>query len=150
MSEYRRAQIHAPAHFGEKLSDIITGFVGSYWFIWLHLIWFGAWIGFRVEAFPFGLLTMIVSLEAIILSTLVMISQNRQAAKDRKRDDHEAIVVDTMPAILTNILELVKAVREIVASVHQINREQSEILRQQSEILTLLKAQQEQPPARKR
>jgi uncharacterized membrane protein len=47
-------------------------------FVYIHIIWFGCWIGFGVEEYPFGLLTMIVSLEAIFLSTFVMISQNRQ------------------------------------------------------------------------
>ena len=46
-------------------------------FVYLHILWFGCWIGFGVEDYPFGLLTMIVSLEAIFLSTFVMISQNR-------------------------------------------------------------------------
>ena len=50
-------------------------------FVYLHIIWFAAWIGLRVEQYPFGLLTMIVSLEAIFLSTFVMISQNRADAK---------------------------------------------------------------------
>ena len=51
------------------------------WFVYLHMVWFGCWIGFGVEKYPFGLLTMIVSLEAIFLSTFVMISQNRADAK---------------------------------------------------------------------
>ena len=50
-------------------------------FVYLHIVWFGCWIGFGVEDYPFGLLTMIVSLEAIFLSTFVMISQNRAEAK---------------------------------------------------------------------
>ena len=49
-------------------------------FVYIHIIWFAAWIVFRVEPYPFGLLTMIVSLEAIFLSTFVMISQNRGRA----------------------------------------------------------------------
>ena len=52
-------------------------------FVYLHIVWFAAWIGFRVESYPFGLLTMIVSLEAIFLSTFVMISQNRADLKRR-------------------------------------------------------------------
>jgi uncharacterized membrane protein len=51
-------------------------------FVYIHVVWFGCWIAFGVEDYPFGLLTMIVSLEAIFLSTFVMISQNRA---DRKR-----------------------------------------------------------------
>ena len=50
-------------------------------FVYLHVLWFACWIGFGVEKYPFGLLTMIVSLEAIFLSTFVMISQNRADAK---------------------------------------------------------------------
>ena len=52
-------------------------------FVYIHVIWFSCWIGFGVESYPFGLLTMIVSLEAIFLSTFVMISQNRADAKRR-------------------------------------------------------------------
>jgi uncharacterized membrane protein len=50
-------------------------------FVYIHVLWFACWIGLGVEKYPFGLLTMIVSLEAIFLSTFVMISQNRDDAK---------------------------------------------------------------------
>src|SRR6266566_4330249 len=64
-----------------KMADRITTFAGSMGFLYIHVIWFAAWIGFGVESYPFGLLTMIVSLEAIFLSTFVMISQNRADAR---------------------------------------------------------------------
>ena len=64
-----------------RVADKITAFSGSMLFVYLHIIWFACWIGFGVEEYPFGLLTMIVSLEAIFLSTFVMISQNRADAK---------------------------------------------------------------------
>ena len=64
-----------------RIADRITTFAGSMTFVYLHIIWFSCWIGFGVEKYPFGLLTMIVSLEAIFLSTFVMISQNRADAK---------------------------------------------------------------------
>jgi uncharacterized membrane protein len=64
-----------------RIADAVTSFSGSMRFVWLHAIWFAAWIGFGVEAYPYGLLTMIVSLEAIFLSTFVMISQNRADEK---------------------------------------------------------------------
>ncbi|HSW80524.1 MAG TPA: DUF1003 domain-containing protein [Candidatus Saccharimonadales bacterium] len=72
----------------DKVSDKITGFAGSMQFVYIHSIWFTVWILINVgvfgvaiifDDFPFGLLTLIVSLEAIFLSTFVMISQNRQA-----------------------------------------------------------------------
>jgi uncharacterized membrane protein len=76
-------------------ADGITSFAGSMRFIYIHIAWFAVWIAFNVglagvgaefDKFPFGLLTMIVSLEAIFLSTFVMISQNRQATRDNTRN----------------------------------------------------------------
>ena len=64
-----------------RIADRITTFAGSMAFVYIHIAWFGCWIGFGVEDYPFGLLTMIVSLEAIFLSTFVMISQNRADLK---------------------------------------------------------------------
>jgi uncharacterized membrane protein len=64
-----------------RIADRITDFAGSMRFVYLHVLWFGLWIGLGAEKYPYGLLTMIVSLEAIFLSTFVMISQNRADAK---------------------------------------------------------------------
>jgi uncharacterized membrane protein len=64
-----------------RIADAITAFSGSMLFVYIHIIWFACWIGFGVEHYPYGLLTMIVSLEAIFLSTFVLISQNRTDAK---------------------------------------------------------------------
>jgi uncharacterized membrane protein len=72
-----------------RLADRITTFAGSMAFVYIHIIWFGCWIGFGVEKYPFGLLTMIVSLEAIFLSTFVMISQNRAEAKRQVLADEQ-------------------------------------------------------------
>ena len=66
-----------------RVADRITAFSGSMRFVYVHVIWFTCWIAFGVEPYPYGLLTMIVSLEAIFLSTFVMISQNRA---DEKRE----------------------------------------------------------------
>jgi len=64
-----------------RVADRITVFAGSMRFVYIHILWFGCWIGLGVESYPYGLLTIIVSLEAIFLSTFVMISQNRADAK---------------------------------------------------------------------
>jgi len=75
----------------QRVADAITKFSGSMSFVVLHVIWFGLWIGYNVivpngfDPFPFGLLTLIVSLEAIFLSTFVLISQNRQSARTDQR-----------------------------------------------------------------
>ncbi len=74
----------------DRAADRVTDFAGSLKFVYIHGAWFGAWIllnigligaGLTFDEFPFGLLTMIVSLEAIFLSTFVMVSQNREAAR---------------------------------------------------------------------
>ncbi|HEY9495053.1 MAG TPA: DUF1003 domain-containing protein [Intrasporangium sp.] len=64
-----------------RVADQITRFAGSMKFVYIHAIWFSLWIALGLEDYPFGLLTMIVSLEAIFLSTFVMISQNRADEK---------------------------------------------------------------------
>jgi len=85
----------------DRVADVITSFAGSLRFVYLHSIWFGIWIVLNIglvgaalefDRFPFGLLTMIVSLEAIFLSTFVMVSQNRQALRTEVRSqlDFEA------------------------------------------------------------
>ena len=73
----------AERSYGDRFSDVIANFVGSWPFIIIHVLWFSLWIVFEVESFPYGLLTMIVSLEAIFLTTLVLMSQNRQTQRDR-------------------------------------------------------------------
>ena len=77
------------ASLQNRIADAITRFAGSMAFVYIHVLWFGLWILFKVERYPFGLLTMIVSLEAIFLSTFVMISQNRADAKRQALADHE-------------------------------------------------------------
>jgi uncharacterized membrane protein len=74
----------------DRIADRITSFAGSMAFVYLHVAWFAVWIvmnvtGWRFDPFPFGLLTLIVSLEAIFLSTFVMISQNRESANSDLR-----------------------------------------------------------------
>ena len=84
----------------QRVSDIISSVAAGQTFTLLHVIWFAGWIvvnlasgagllpaGWAFDPFPFGLLTMVVSLEAIFLSIFVMVSQNRQAEKDRLRTE---------------------------------------------------------------
>jgi uncharacterized membrane protein len=80
---------HRAENAQNRIADRITTFAGSMAFVYIHIIWFGCWIGFGVEKYPFGLLTMIVSLEAIFLSTFVMISQNRAEAKRQVLADEQ-------------------------------------------------------------
>ena len=103
-----------------RIADAITRFAGSMWFVYISAIWFALWIGLRVERYPFGLLTMIVSLEAIFLSTFVMISQNRADEKRQVLADNQWEIVQAEEAqneqliqLSTQILELTKAIHEL-------------------------------------
>ena len=84
----RQAQERAQS-VQNRIADGITAFAGSMTFVYIHIAWFGCWIGFGVEDYPYGLLTMIVSLEAIFLSTFVMISQNRADLKRQAIADQQ-------------------------------------------------------------
>jgi uncharacterized membrane protein len=112
-----RARIYIARTPGERAADLIAAFVGSWPFVLLHIVWFTVWLLLRLDI---NLLTLIVSLEAIFLTTFVLMSQNRQANKDKVRDDTEAIEVTQLTTM---------------------NQQQLTILAQQNEILALLKAQ---------
>jgi uncharacterized membrane protein len=85
------------SNFLQKIADWLAWFSGSMPFLLSHTVWFALWISLNTlilgsrafDPFPFGLLTMIVSLEAIFLACFVLISQNRQAQKDKVRSDIE-------------------------------------------------------------
>jgi uncharacterized membrane protein len=123
-----------------RVADRITAFSGSMVFVYIHILWFGSWIGFGVEKYPFGLLTMIVSLEAIFLSTFVMISQNRADAKRQVIADAQWKTVQQeenqdqeMLGLTRQILQLTKEVRaygDTVQSESDQNRELLDLSRQ--------------------
>lgn len=84
----------------QQVSDLIAMIAANQWFLMLHIVWFAVWIGvnflasakvlpttWAFDPFPFGLLTMVVSLEAIFLSIFVLVSQGRQSEKDRMHTD---------------------------------------------------------------
>ena len=101
-----------------RIADGITRFAGSMAFVYIHVIWFAAWIGFGVESYPFGLLTMIVSLEAIFLSTFVMISQNRADAKRQVIADQQWTTVKEEDGQNRELLDLSHEILELTKAVH--------------------------------
>lgn len=94
----RTSQVHHPAVLDEarhrnedfqlRLADQITAFAGSMNFVWIHAAFFAIWMLF-LEPNPWPTLTLAVSLEAIFLSTFVLIGQNRQAAFQQAKADHD-------------------------------------------------------------
>jgi uncharacterized membrane protein len=101
-----------------RIADRITAFAGSMAFVYIHVIWFGCWIGLGVEEYPYGLLTMIVSLEAIFLSTFVMISQNRADAKRQVVADQQWQTVKEEDKQNRELLDLSKEILELTRAIH--------------------------------
>jgi uncharacterized membrane protein len=105
-----------------RIADEITRFAGSMPFIYIHVVWFTAWIALRVEKFPFGLLTMMVSLEAIFLSTFVMISQNRADEKREVLADHQWMLVQEEGAQNEELLSLSRQILQLTTEIHQLTK----------------------------
>src|SRR6202012_1125168 len=127
-----------------RAADKITAFAGSMTFVYLHILWFGLWIGLGAEKYPFGLLTMIVSLEAIFLSMVVMISQNRADAKRQVIADdqwHTVQLEDRQNQELLDlskqILQLTKEVRSYTDIVQREDAQNQELLSLSKQMLEL-------------
>src|SRR5687768_2333916 len=117
IDEYR-GEVEKEKGFQDHLADWITHWSGSMLFVYFHVAWFGAWILANVgilgiepfDPFPFGLLTTIVSLEAIFLSTFVLVSQNRQAELADLRSDLDLQINLLAEYEMTRVLTLVNAI----------------------------------------
>jgi uncharacterized membrane protein len=104
-----------------RIADAVTRFAGSMPFVYVHIVWFSLWIALRVEAFPFGLLTMIVSLEAIFLSTFVMISQNRADAKREALAEHQWQLVQAEEKQNEELLQVSRQILELTKEIHRMS-----------------------------
>ena len=121
----RNSQIHHPAVLEEaksrserihlKLADHITAFAGSMTFVWIHVALFTGWIGL-FEQYPWPILALVVSLEAIFLSTFVMIGQNRQAAFQQAKADHDFVAQELE---LKSNTELTRQIQVLTEELHR-------------------------------
>lgn len=105
---------HRAADIQLRIADAITSFAGSMRFVYIHAVVFIVWMLF-IESNPWPTLTLIVSLEAIFLSTFVMIGQNRQAAFQQAKADHD--FVEQEQELKTNT-ELTKAIHALTQQIH--------------------------------
>ena len=104
----------------DRIADWVTWFCGSMIFVYIHLAWFGLWIAINLgwtglkpfDPFPFSLLTMIVSLEAIMLATFVLISQNRISEIADQRADLDLQINLLAEYEITRVLTLVDAIAD--------------------------------------
>jgi len=121
----RNNQRHHPAVLEEakrrsdkfqlRLADAITAFAGSMNFVWIHAVLFAVWM-VVLEKTPWPTLTLVVSLEAIFLSTFVMIGQNRQAAFQQAKADTDYAGVNSL---LEENTRLTRAVHELTRDLHE-------------------------------
>jgi len=104
----------------QRLADAITSFSGRMAFVYIHIVWFSAWILLNsgllniepFDPFPYGLLTMIVSLEAIFLATFVLISQNLMGELSEQRTDLDLHIDLLTEYELTRILQMLDAIQD--------------------------------------
>jgi uncharacterized membrane protein len=121
----RDRKIHHPAvleeakrrnqRFHFRLADHITAFAGSMTFVWIHVVLFAVWIAL-LEEYPWPILALVVSLEAIFLSTFVMIGQNRQAAFQQAKADHD---YESQELELKSNTELTRQIRTLTEELHR-------------------------------
>ena len=115
-----RLQTVHERHLQDRLADAMTSFSGSMLFVYLHIFWFGAWLLVNTgrvgippfDPFPYGLLTMIVSLEAIFLSTFVLISQNRFSDEADRRSELDLQIGLLAEHELTRVLQMLDAIQD--------------------------------------
>lgn len=104
----------------DRIADAITSVSGRMVFVYVHIVWFVVWILLNTgrlgvaafDPFPYGLLTMIVSLEAIFLSTFVLISQNRLSAEAERRADLDLHIGMLTEHELTRVLHMLDAIQD--------------------------------------
>jgi uncharacterized membrane protein len=119
----------------DRLADAITTFSGRMIFAYIHIVWFGVWIllntgwfGLRAfDPFPYGLLTMIVSLEAIFLSTFVLISQNRLGKETERHADLDLQIGLLTEHELTRVLQMLDAIQDKLGIVDHANSELADL-----------------------
>jgi uncharacterized membrane protein len=138
MVEQRRDHDEATATFEERIAVAITRFTGSMRFVYLHLMLFGSWIAINLGIVPgvpqfdptFVILAMVASVEAIFLSTFILISQNRMTAAADKRADLDLQINLLAEHEVTKLVALMSAVADKMGVKTEINPEVVEELKQ--------------------
>jgi len=138
MMEERRGREEATATFEERVADAITRFTGSMRFVYLHVVLFGGWILVNLGVVPgvpkfdpsFVILAMAASVEAIFLSTFILISQNRMTATAQKRAELDLQInllteheVTKLVALLSSVAERLGVKSEVDAEVGELKED---------------------------
>lgn len=114
--------IRAHRSFGDRVADAVTRFVGSMTFVYLHVVWFAIWVGVNsgnllpaarhFDPYPFTFLTFVVSLEAIFLSTFILISQNHEERLAQRRSHLDLQVNLLSEQENSKILQMLEAIQD--------------------------------------
>lgn len=130
-----RHKSHSERTLQDRIADAITDFSGRMSFVYIHIAWFLTWIvlnsgllGFPpFDPFPYGLLTMIVSLEAIFLATFILISQNRQDKENDRRADLALHIGLLNEHEVTRALQMLDAIQEKLGIIDHANSELADL-----------------------
>lgn len=108
----------------ERIAEVIANFCGSMTFVWVHVLWFGAWVIANAvpgiehfDPFPFTFLTLVVSLEAIFLSTFILISQNQETRITERRNNLDLQINLLTEQENTKMLQMLERIAEKVGAV---------------------------------
>ena len=125
---HSRSSIHKPKTAGERIADTVVGAMGSWRFIIIQTVIVVLWVALNIvevvfkpwDPYPFILLNLAFSTQAAYAAPLILMSSNRQAAKDEARDDLEAQEVEDLHAMTTQIQQITLTQKDLMADIHAI------------------------------
>jgi uncharacterized membrane protein len=114
-----------------RVADAITTFAGSMWFVYVHIVLFAVWM-LVFEKSPWPTLTLVVSLEAIFLSTFVMIGQNRQAAFQQAKADRD---YTEQESLLVENTDITRQISELSAQIHELSQQIHDVVTARGDLI---------------
>src|SRR6202049_576381 len=128
LMSHSRSHINRPKTIGERISDMVVGAMGSWRFIIIQTAIVVLWVAFNIaevvfkpwDPYPFILLNLAFSTQAAYAAPLILMSSNRQAAKDEARDDLESKEVEDLHSMTTQIQQITLTQKDLMSDVHAI------------------------------
>jgi uncharacterized membrane protein len=128
LMSHSRSHINRPKTIGERISDVVVGAMGSWRFIIIQTVIVALWVSLNIaevvfkpwDPYPFILLNLAFSTQAAYAAPLILMSSNRQAAKDEARDDLEAREVAELDAMMTQVHAITLTQADLMSDIHAI------------------------------
>jgi uncharacterized membrane protein len=150
-------QAQAASRWPEKVSDAISAFAGSLWFVLCHVLAFTAWASWnalgprslRFDPYPYGLLTFLVSMEGVLIASFVLIAQNRMSAQSDRRD-HLNLQVDLLAEQeMTIVLRMLRRISERLSiEIENADDRRAETLAEETNVYELMQTLDKELPGR--